>query len=35
MCWWLRKSIPEEIRGGFNLELYLRILEVRRVKSGI
>jgi hypothetical protein len=30
MCWWLRKSIPEQIRGGFNLELYLKILNEKR-----
>ena len=35
MCWWLRKTSPEQLRSGFNLELYLRILEIRRYGKGI
>ena len=35
MCWWLRKTSPEQIRSGFNLELYLKILEIKRKRYGL
>jgi hypothetical protein len=30
MCWWLRKTSSEQIRSGFNLELYLRIINAKK-----